>query len=373
MERFTFPRVHVYMRGPLVRCIAASCLALLTAACAAAGAVRLKDVAQVKDQSEVQLVGYGLVAGLKGTGDGKNTQFTIQSIGNMMKRMGIEVPAASIKVKNVAAVMVTATVSPYVKTGGTFDVVVSSVGDAKSIEGGTLLRTPLVGEDDILYAEAQGPLSIGGQNKNYGGQAAFVRNIDLTGTVPNGGILSRELPTIETVEKNFMVTLRSPDYTTAFRLATAINEYFKEKIASARDAGCIVVNIPSRFHEKGDLVQFVSEMESVTFVPDEEARVVINERTGTIVAGGNVSLGSVSISHGTLSLAIAQPQGQAAAAQPAVGQAPSGDRVVNFGETANAAEVAKALNLLGVTPRDIIAIFEALKRAGSLRAELIII
>jgi flagellar P-ring protein precursor FlgI len=338
----------------------------------AKGAVRLKDVAQVKDQSEVQLIGYGLVVGLKGTGDGKNTQFTIRSIGNMMKRMGIEVPSVSIKVKNVAAVMVISTVSPYVKTGGAFDVVVSSVGDAKSLEGGTLLRTPLVGPDDILYAEAQGPVSIGGPNKNFGGQTAFVRNADLTGTVPNGGILEHELPTIETAEKSLMVTLRSPDYTTAYRLASAINDSFKERIATARDAGGVVVTVPQRYWDKGDMVKFVSEMEAVTFAPDEQARVVINERTGTIVAGGNVSLGSVSISHGTLSLAITPTPVQAgAAAQPA--QGPTVERVMTFGESANAGEVAKALNLMGVTPRDIIAIFQALKRAGSLRAELIII
>ncbi len=353
------------------RGLAVLCAALLFAGPAAEGAVRLKDVAQVKDQSEVQLVGYGLVVGLKGTGDGKNTQFTVRSIGNMMKRMGIDVPSASIKVKNVAAVMVTATVSPYVKSGGTFDVMVSSVGDAKSLEGGTLLRTPLSGADDILYAEAQGALSIGGPNKNFG-QAAFVRNADLTGTVPGGGILEREIPSIETGEKNLMVTLRSPDYTTAYRLASAVNDAFNEQIATARDAGGILVNIPARYAARGDMVKFVSEMEAVTFVPDEQARVVINERTGTIVAGGYVSLGAVSISHGTLSLNITPQQGQAAAA-PAQGAAPAGDRMMSFGESANAGEVAKALNMMGVTPRDIIAIFQALKRAGSLRAELIVI
>jgi len=346
-------------------------MTLVAGVSSAPGAVRLKDVAQVKDQREVQLIGYGLVVGLKGTGDGKNTQFTIRSVANMMKRMGIEVPATSIKVKNVAAVMVTATVSPYVKTGGTFDVVVSSVGDAKSIESGTLLRTPLVGPDDILYAEAQGPVSIGGPNKNFGGQAAFIRNADLAGAVPNGGILEREFPTIETAEKSLMVILRSPDYTTAYRLATAVSDAFREQIATARDAGSIVVTVPRRYWEKNDMVKFISEMEAVTFMPDEQARVVINERTGTIVAGGNVSLGPVSISHGTLSLTITPAPGQGAAAGAA--QTPSSERMMTFGESANAGEVAKALNLMGVTPRDIIAIFQALKRAGSLRAELVII
>jgi flagellar P-ring protein precursor FlgI len=348
---------------------------MLTMVSAASAEVRLKDVALIRDQSEVQLIGYGLVVGLQGSGDGKNTQFTIRSIGNMMKRMGIEVPSASIKVKNVAAVMVTATVSPYVKTGGTFDVVVSSAGDAKSLEGGTLLRTPLVGPDDILYAEAQGPVSIGGPNKNFGGQGGFIRNANLAGTVPNGGILSRELPTIDTVEKSLMVTLRSPDYTTAYRLATAINESFKKPVAMARDAGSIIVSVPPEYSESGNMVKFLSEMEMITCVPDERAKVVINERTGTIIAGGNVSLSSVSIMHGALALSIAPDSTGTGGQAPAAGlnQGPAGDRMMTLGETANVGEVAKALNMMGVTPRDLIAIFQALKRSGSLRAELIII
>ncbi len=359
------------MKTAMIR-IVSWVLPLLLAA-PAMGAVRLKDVAQIKDQSETQLIGYGLVVGLQGTGDGKNTQFTTRSIGNMMKRMGIEVQASSIKVKNVAAVMVTARVSPYVKAGGGFDVVVSSVGDAKSLEGGTLLRTPLVGPDDVLYAEAQGPVSIGGPNKNFGGQGAFIRNANLAGAVPNGGILMLEVPTLGATEKNLMVTLRSPDYTTAFRLATAINSAFEGSIASARDAGSILVTVPTRFAEAGDMVKFISEMEAVTFTPDEQARVVINERTGTIVAGGNVSLGAVSIMHGTLALSITPQVAQAGAAPAPAPQTPSGDRMMSFGESANVGEVARALNLMGVTPRDLIAIFQALKRAGSLRAELIII
>lgn len=337
---------------------------------AAFAEVRLKDVAQIRDQSEIQLIGYGLVVGLKGTGDGKNTQFTVRSIGNMMKRMGIEVPSTSIKVKNVAAVMVTATVSPYVKSGGVFDVVVSSVGDAKSIEGGTLLRTPLVGPDDILYAQAQGAVSIGGPNKNFGGQTGIVQNDNLTGIVPSGAILERELPTLGTNEKSLMVTLRSPDYTTAHRLATAINGSFERPIAVARDAGSILVTVPPEYSGNGELVEFISRMEMVTCVPDERARVVINERTGTIVAGGNVSLGAVSIMHGTLSLSIS---GQSGANAANTRGGVSGERMMTFGETANVNEVAKALNLMGVTPRDIISIFQALKSAGSLRAELIVI
>ncbi len=356
------------MKYPLKKSLCMISAALMLAASAPAE-VRIKDVAHIRDQSEIQLIGYGLVVGLQGSGDGKNTQFTIRSIGNMMKRMGIDVPAAGIKVKNVAAVMVTATVSPYVKTGGAFDVVVSSAGDAKSLEGGTLLRTPLVGPDDILYAEAQGPVSIGGPNKNFGGQGGFIRNANLAGAVPNGGILAREIPTLDTMEKSLMVTLRSPDYTTAYRVASAINESFMKPIALARDAGSIIVSVPPEYSGNGNMVKFVSEMEMVTCVPDEGAKVVINERTGTIVAGGNVSISSVSIMHGALALSIASPDG----APAADGRGAPGDRMVTLDETANVGEVAKALNIMGVTPRDMIAIFQALKRSGSLRAELIII
>ena len=339
--------------------------------------VRLKDMAVIKDQREVQLIGYGLVVGLNGTGDGKNTQFTIRMIGNMMKRMGIEVPATSIKVKNVAAVMVTATVSPYVKNGGAFDVTVSSLGDASSLEGGTLLMTKLNGPDGFVYASAQGAISVGGSNRNYGG-GGIVENIELVGRVSDGGILERDFPTISMEERSLMVNLRSPDYTTAHRVATAINDSFRKNIASARDAGSIIINVPEEYVEAGDIVRFISEMEIVTFIPDEKAKVIINERTGTIVAGSNVSLSPVAIMHGTLSLVIEEPgaAGQAAAQQaiPGMpGQEPVGDRMVALDESANVGEVAKALNLLGATPRDLIAIFQALKSAGSLRAELLII
>lgn len=338
--------------------------------------VRLKDVAIIRDQRKVQLIGYSLMVGLNGTGDGKTTQFTIRSIGNMMKRMGIEVPSKSIKVDNVAAVMVTATVSPYVKKGGTFDVTVSSLGDATSIEGGTLLMTAMTGPDGLVYATAQGPVSVGGSNRNFGGRAG-VQNIQMVGLVSDGGILEHEFPTLSVEERSLMVTLRSPDYTTAYRLASAINAKFRNNIANARDAGSVTIIVPSEYADNRDIVRFISEMEVVTFSPDERAKVVINERTGTIVAGSNVSLSPVAIMHGTLSLIIEEPEpavqpGQAA--PPGLpGEEPVGDRMVTLDESANVGEVAKALNLLGATPRDLIAIFQALKSAGALRAELIII
>ena len=335
--------------------------------------VRLKDVAFIKDQSEIQLKGLGLVMGLNGTGDGKNTQFTIRMIGNLMSSMNIEVPSEAIKVKNVAAVMVTATVSPYIKVGGTFDVTVSSIGDAKSLDGGTLLMTALSDINDILYGFSQGPLSIGGSNRDYGGAGGIVNNAELAGIVPGGGMLQREVPTLGMDEHSLTVSLRNPDYTTAYRLSTAINGYFEAELANARDAGTLIVQVPDEYANNQDMVKFISEMEVVSFRPDEIAKVVINERTGTIIAGTNVSLAPVAIMHGMLSLTIGQQVEQTEIQPMPSVQGQNGDRIVSFGESANVGQIARALNMLGVTPRDLIAIFQALKASGSLRAKLVII
>jgi len=338
------------------------------------GEVRIKDVVLIKDQREIQLKGLGLVTGLNGTGDTKTTQFTIRMIGNMMRNFGLEVPSGSIKVKNVAAVMITATVSPYVKIGGTIDVNVSSAGDAKDLEGGTLLPTQLFDNNGIFFGQAQGPVSIGGANKDYTGAGGIVENAALAGVVPGGGILEREVPTLGMEERSLTVTLRNPDYTTAYRLASAINDFFMNDLAIASDAGSIIVRVPDEYVENSDMVKFISEMEAVTFEPDEKAKVVINERTGTIIAGNNVTLAPVAIMHGSLSLTIGQqvPVTAPVPGMPVV-QGQDGDRMVTFGESVNVSQIARALNMLGVTPRDLIAIFQALKESGSLRAELLII
>ncbi|MBT4485148.1 MAG: flagellar basal body P-ring protein FlgI, partial [Candidatus Latescibacteria bacterium] len=218
------------------------------------------------------------------------------------------------------------------------------------------------------YAKAQGPLSVGGTNKDFGGAGGVVNNVQNSGIVPNGGILERDIPTLGMDERSMLVTLLNPDFTSASRLSTAINETFGIDMAIAQDAGSIILNVPEDYSTRGDMVRFISEIESITFVPDNRARVVINERTGTIITGGNVSIGAIAITHGNLSLSIGQP----AVAQPGAGpgQAPAGDRMVSLNETANVNEIAQALNLLGITPRDLISIFQALKRSGSLRAEL---
>jgi len=358
-----------FTRGQSLKTFISAAICLFMLVSSVYGDVRLKDVAFVKDRREVQLKGLGLVTGLDGSGDGKTTQFTIRMIGNMMKRMGLDVPSSTIMVKNVAAVMVTASVSPYVKVGGTFDVNVSSTGDAKSLEGGTLLLTLLYNANDILYGKAQGSLSIGGANKDYAGAGTIVQNATLSGVVPGGGLLEREIPTLGMDERSLTVSLRNPDYTTAYRLATAINDSFEKDLATARDAGSIIVRVPEEYAGQGDIVKFISEMELVTFKPDELAKVVINERSGTIIAGNNVSLAPVAIMHGTLSLTV----GEGVPVDEGVVQGQDGDRMVSFSESVNVGQIARSLNMLGVTPRDLIAIFQALKAAGSLRAELIII
>lgn len=344
-------------------------LSLLLLVQYASSDVRLKDTAFIRDQREILLKGPGLVVGLDGTGDGKTTQFTTQMIGNMMRGMNIEVPAARILVYNVAAVMVTASVSPYVKVGGRFDVNVSSIGDAESLEGGILLMTTLSDKNDLLYGFAQGPVSVGGSNRDYGGAGGVVNNAELVGVVPGGGMLEREVTTLGMHEHSLTVSLHNPDYTTVYRLSMAINDYFETDLATARDAGTIIVQVPDEYADHGDIVKFISEMEVVTFKPDESAKVVINERTGTIIAGNNVSLAPVAIMHGTLSLTV----GEETPVTEGVTQGQEGDRMVSFRESVNVGQIVRSLNMLGVTPRDLIAIFQALKASGSLRAKLIII
>ena len=318
---------------------------------------RLKDVARIQGNQEVFIVGTGLVIGLNGTGDGKNTQFTIRALGNYMKRMGITVDATRIKVDNVAMVSVTSRVSPFFKKGDSFDIIVSSIGDANSLQGGTLLATSLVSPSTgKIYATGQGPVSIGGLNVDYGGRGIQLDNYELVGRVPGGGILTADLPQAPSIEKQLHVSLFSPDYTTAARLARSIDEVFGRKVARPIDAGNIIVDVPEQYLESDKYFDFISKMERVTFQPDNAAKVVINEKTGTVIAGGNVVLLEVAISHGGLNVTIQGIQ----------------SRIISLWESTSVSELVTVLNHIGATPRDLIAIFQALKRSGALQAELIV-
>lgn len=346
--------------------------------------VRLKDITDIQGCADIQVIGYGLVVGLDRTGDGTKSIFTIQSIVNMLERFGLNVDPKQLKPKNVAAVMVTADLSHYAKKGSRIDVVVSSISDATSLEGGLLLITPILGTDGVVYIQAQGPVSIGGLNAAAKGGAAVSINHALVARIPAGGMVLRENPS--GMEMNGTVTflLRNPDFTTASRIAGALNEGFAVPVAQVLDAGTVMTTIPNELGIAMSSVEFIAQAENLYVIPDTPARVVVNERTGTVVVGENVKLTAVAISHGNLSITITPttevsqplPFSQGETVETTTSQieveSPKAHLIV-VEETPDVGAVAKALNSLGVTPRDIVAIFQALKQSGALQAELIII
>ena len=345
-------------------------------------ATRIKDIAYVKGVNDYQVIGYGLVVGLNGTGDSQISIFTEQSVASMLKRFGITVPQSQIRMRNVAAVMVVSSIPAFSSNGASVDVTVSSMGDATSLQGGALLLTNLIGQDGKTYATAQGPLAVGGFDIRAAG-TMVQRNFTTTGRVPNGGLVQQS-PPIEFVNNWLLsLVLSQEDFTTASRVADAINQSSGSKIADAIDGGTINVQVPQPFQSKDKVVQFIAQIESLQVVPDVMARVVINERTGTVVVGQNVSVLPVAISHGNLNIEIqaypiiSQPapfsQGQTVVAQQATAQVDQEESsMVAINGAATVQDIASALNSLKVKPRDIIAIFQALKAAGALKADLVI-
>ncbi|MEA3348363.1 MAG: flagellar basal body P-ring protein FlgI [Pseudomonadota bacterium] len=347
-----------------------------------AAAARLKDIAHIKGVRSNQLVGYGLVVGLDGTGDDtKKGEFASEAMANMLDKFGISVDAASIDLDNAAAVMLTAELPPFSRNGSRLDVLVSSIGDAESLQGGTLMLTPLRGPDGRIYAMAQGPLSVGGFSLGGGGGRS-VKNHPTVGRIANGAIVEREPPSTMFIDGKIVLTLNMPDFMTVSRVAKAVNETFKQKIAIPLDSGTIEITPPSR--EKDVLVPFLAVVENLQVTPDVRARVVIDERTGTVVVGHNVMLDAVAVAHGDLSIQISampmvsQPPpfslGETVAAvdkQITVEEEPGKLVVVPRG--VNIDDLVKALNMIGVSPRDLIAIFQAIKASGALHAELEVI
>ncbi len=343
-------------------------------------AARIKDIVDIKGLQDQQLIGYSLVIGLDGSGDTRRSEMTVQAVRNMMTKFGINLPDKSLNLRNVASVMVTAKVSPFSQIGSKADVIVSSIGDAKSLEGGTLLPTPLLGTDKRILANAQGPVSIGGFNIETESGEKYRKNFALVGRVPNGAIISRDLEFDFSNAPVLELLLREPDFTSAVRIADAINTELGNKIASPVDPGRIEVRIT----DSSQTVATVARIETLEVESDQEARVVINERTGTVVVGNNVKLLPVAVAHGNLTIKISS--------QPIVSQPPafSGGSTVVVPQTqtqvieegagtvavlnkmANVDDLATMLNNLQVTPRDIIAIFQALKTAGALQAKLVI-
>lgn len=362
--------------------IAICVLAVAATALASAGAVtRIKDVAKVQGVRTNQLVGYGLVTGLAGTGDSTKIIQTMQSIANMLKSFGVTVSAAQLQSKNVAAVMVTAQLPAFVKPGDTIDITVSSMGDAKSLQGGILLQTPLKAANGQVYAVGQGPVSTGGFNASSGGSSQQ-KNFPTTGTTPNGAIVERDVPT-QLVSSNgtIMLSLNQPDFTTATRIADAIDNRFGS-IATTRDPGTISITVPSEYGS--NVVGFVAAVEELYVSPDNVAKVVINERTGTIVMGSNVSIDEVAVAQGGLTISISKATD---VSQPApfsngtttvtnntnVKATEDKANLMVLPSTANVGDVVRALNAIGATPRDIISILQAMKAAGALHADLQII
>jgi flagellar P-ring protein precursor FlgI len=343
---------------------------------------RIKDVAYLTGSSSEQVIGYGLVVGLSGTGDSHRSSFTIQSITSMLKRFGITVPETDLKTKNVAAVMVTATINSYLKPGSAFDVTVSSAGDATGLQGGTLLMTPLSSMAGAVYGFAQGPVSVGGFNVTTPTGNRLSRNHALAGRVPRGGILKIELENNSLTADETKLYLREPDITTANNIAAAINAKFGENTCIAADPAQINIKVPA--DKQANLLAFLSELENLTVQTDYIAKVVLNERTGTVVAGSNVKILPATISHGGLNITIrsypviSQPAPFSNGTTEVVNNmvpyaSQDSTRAVAIQGASNVQEVAAALNSLKVTPKDIIAIFQALKEAGALIAELVII
>jgi len=344
--------------------------------------VRIKDIARINQTGETDLVGYGLVIGLNGTGDGKGSLFTVQSISNMLQRMGVTVDAGSIKTKNVAAVLVTTKLSPNAMIGDKLDVTVSSLGDASTLEGGTLVLTPLSDRTGVLYGYAQGSVSIGGFNVQVGDNK-IVSNYTLVGRIPNGLQVEREPIRENLVPNQVKLSLHNPDYTTAERVKAMINSKYPGSATVVGDAG-ITMTLPVSQASDDGKAQFIASIENLLVAPDARAKVVINEKTGTIVAGGNVSIAPVALAHGNITIeikatpVISQPEpfgkGETVSTQDTQVEVREDEaRVVYFEERTNISEIASALNAIGASPRDIIAIFQAIKQAGALRAELVVL
>jgi len=451
--------------------IPAALLALLAAAFLAAPSAalaqsRVKDVASVVGNRDNQLFGVGLVVGLNGTGD-SDPDATQLTVSNMMRRFGLNVRASDVKAKNVAIVMVTSKIPAAMRAGAKLDIQVSSMADCKTLQGGTLLQTPLYGADGSVYAVAQGPLSIGGFAAGNSG-ASVQKNHPTVGRIPDGAIVEREIPTNIFASGMLEYALREPDFTSAVRMANAVNEHFGAPVAYASSASTVNVFVPAEAQDDTRSMEFVARVDNVVFRPDTTARIVINEKTGTIVANSKIRIDSVAVAHGNLTVSIVNKQnvsqplpftgnqagnltggaGGAAAAAPgvALGEqeepvligsnivyedgkgseiqlpvdvdppagftikmrkaqagippvgvaggaggnvavAPGAQTVVTtdtttkvqedksslivFDDMSTVQEVATALNALGVTPRDMMSIFQTMKQAGALQAELV--
>lgn len=364
-----------------VRARSASMLtALLFAATvgnATAQDVHLKDVAHVQGVTANQLVGYGLVTGLAGTGD--SVTFTNKTLQNMLQTFGLSTLIGDIKSKNVAAVVLTASLPPFAHSGDNIDITASSLGDANSLQGGTLVLSELRGANNLVYATAQGPISVGGFSAGQDG-ASVTKNHTAAGRIPQGGVISRDMATsIQQDATGFSYVLTTPDYKTASRAAGALNGRFGAGTARAVDAETVRVTLPAKY--ANDPVEFLADAGDLSLNASQNAKVVINERTGTIVFGGDITLAPVAIAHGNLTLTIT-PSNVVVPATPLTNSQPatqtnttikateSGRKLIYITGAPSLAQVVRSLNTIGVSPRDLISIVQALRESGSLQADL---
>lgn len=348
-------------------------------------AVRIKDLARFDGVREQPIIGYGLVVGLSGTGDSSRSVATLQSVSNMLREFGLTVPPYAVSSRNVAAVMVTAELPGTVRAGDRFDVNVAALGDARSLAGGTLLMTPLMANNKVAYAMAQGPLAVGGYKFEQRGTSAQ-KNFPTAGTITEGAIAERTLEADLGTGGTLELLLDEPDLTTANRMASVINSELAFGTASALDSGR--VRITSGTRDRAATVALMARIESLYVNPDVAARVVVNERTGTVVSGGDVYLSAVTVTHGDLKVsikerfAISQPQGlilddsngvrTVAVPEATVRVSEDSAQAVSLASGATIEELVTALRAIKVTSRDVIAILQGIKRAGALHADLVI-
>lgn len=345
-----------------------------------AHAARLKDIADVEGVRGNELYGYGIVVGLNGTGDGNSVQFTTKGLANMLEKMGVRINPEDIKVKNVAAVLVTSTLPAFSRPGSKIDVTLSSLGDAKSLQGGTLIFTPLRGPDGNVYAVSQGEVSVGGFAVDGGGGDSAQKNHPTVGNIANGATVERSIPFDLFQSRRVRIVLRQPDFTTMTRVVKQINASLHRPIAVAIDPAS--VDIPLVEDLARDPIGLVARLENIDVEQDIGARVVVNERTGTVIMGEHVRLSRVALAHGNLSITIRaekqvsqpqplSPQGQTEVVTNSDVQVGEEQRsLAVVGGEVTLGELVSALNALGATPRDLVSIFQALKRAGALHAEL---
>jgi flagellar P-ring protein precursor FlgI len=365
-----------------IRLCAVGLLVALAGTPGRAESTRLKDIVTLQGAGSSPLVGYGLVVGLNKTGDKRQTIFSAQTLANMLERFGVSVPAGQIKIDNVAAVLLTTELPPYARPGARLDVTVSSVGDARSLQGGTLLPTPLRGGNGEIFALAQGPLSIGGFGGGTSGNSVQVNHLTV-GRVPSGALVQVGGGGVMGSMETLALALRDPDFVSASHVAQAINKELGEDVAQAIDPGTVTLKVPASY--RTTVPALMARLDLLPIDTDTAARVVINERTGTVVVGGYVRIGTAAVAHGNLSvhittkLEVSQPSPLSRTGETKVVPNEKVDvteasaQLVTLDEGTTLDSVVRALNALGASPRDIIAIMQALKAAGALRAEIVIL